>query len=365
MAVPTNTTDAVKSASETRNGTSCFVFDDTAIKVFRVLSYCIIILVSLIGNSFLIGFLWQKRRKKNMNCLIANMATADLLITLIYMPRMVAMVTQGYEWLVGGTAGLVLCKMTAFSHYVALLVSIQTLVALSLERFLVVVSPFKIPFTIRRVKLIIVVIWLVAIIARLPLLVSLQTENTKYGQLRCRDKLNLLTGNPKAREVYDGVLNVVFYSFPVLIIIVFYSAVAFKLKKTNYPLNEPGGHNYGENELTAKRNKRVSLMLLTITLAFILCWGTYFIARKGVLRVQPIPCNVMFIRNFLAHLNCAVTPCIYAMFTESYRAALKKTFCCSCLQRDSNVATDNRETVILRNIRPLWLPSQANAETTS
>ena len=326
MAVSTNTTDAVKSASETRNETSCFVFDNTGIKTLRVLAYCIVILVSLIGNSFLIGFLRQeKRRNKNANYLIANMAIADLVITLIYMPRMIATVTRGSDWLVGGTAGLILCKMVAFSHYVALLVSVQTLVALSLERFLLVVSPFKIPFTVRRVKLIIVVIWLVAIIVRLPLLVSLQTENTEYGQLQCQDLLNQITGNLEARKVYDYVLCVVFYSFPVVIIIVLYSAVVFKLKRNNYPPDEPG-HNHEENELRAKRNKRVSLMLLTITLAFIVCWVTYFIARKGVLRVQSVPCNVVFIRNFLAHLNCAVTPCIYAMFTEDYRAALQKTF---------------------------------------
>lgn len=91
--------------------TVCFESDQPVIKASRVLAYTIILLFSLCGNSLVIGVLWQDRKmRKPVNYLIANMAAADLAITVVYMPRMISAVIRSYDWLAGGTIGLVLCK---------------------------------------------------------------------------------------------------------------------------------------------------------------------------------------------------------------------------------------------------------------
>ena len=75
----------------------CFEHDHHGIKTIRVMAYIIILLISLTGNSLVIGVLWQDRKmRKPVNYLIANMAAADLAMALVYMPRMISLGIRSY-----------------------------------------------------------------------------------------------------------------------------------------------------------------------------------------------------------------------------------------------------------------------------
>ena len=97
----------------------CFTFTNHLIlKVLMVFAYVLVIGTSIIGNT-LLAFIYfkSKKMKTTINCCIMNMVLADLLVTLVYMPRMVARILISLEWLVEGTLGLFLCLLVSLSQY--------------------------------------------------------------------------------------------------------------------------------------------------------------------------------------------------------------------------------------------------------
>ena len=181
--------------------TICFESDHPAIKASRVLAYSMILLISLTGNTLVIGVLWQDRKmRKPVNYLIANMAAADLAITVIYMPRMISSVIRSYEWLVGGTLGLVICKTVPTLRLVSVKVCILTLVFLSVERFLAVSVFVGHKLTVRRVKIIFLLVWLTSLAIRVPNMHALKLTLGQKGALICRAYLNKFFGSSMGRQ---------------------------------------------------------------------------------------------------------------------------------------------------------------------
>lgn len=301
--------------------TVCFESDQPVIKASRVLAYTIILLFSLCGNSLVIGVLWQDRKmRKPVNYLIANMAAADLAITVVYMPRMISAVIRSYDWLAGGTIGLVLCKTVPTTHLVSVKVTILTLVFLSVERFLAV-SPFaNNRLTVRRVKVILIAVWLMSFIVHLPNVIALKLVPGQGGALICRAYLNKLFGSSKGRKIYDNVLAAIFYALPLFLIVILYSLAVTKLRRRSVA-NRYAASN-ARKASKDKVNANVFKMLFAVTLAFISCWLSYFVMRKAIIGIS-ISCNVQFVRYFLAHSNSAVTPCLYIIFSQKYRSSFK------------------------------------------
>lgn len=67
--------------------------------VFKVLALVIVIILSLVGNFLTIGSIYQnvnKRMRTLSNYLIVNLSTADLLITICNMPRMILILLVGF-----------------------------------------------------------------------------------------------------------------------------------------------------------------------------------------------------------------------------------------------------------------------------
>ena len=65
----------------TLNGTSCFTASNAvAEQIGKALVFCLILLVSLVGNSFLVVIVSKTQTmRKPINYLITNMAISDLL----------------------------------------------------------------------------------------------------------------------------------------------------------------------------------------------------------------------------------------------------------------------------------------------
>ena len=308
----------------------CFEPDHPAIKASRVLAYTIILLISLTGNTLVIGVLWQDRKmRKPVNYLIANMAAADLAITVAYMPRMISSVIRSYEWLVGETMGLILCKTVPTVHLVSIKVSILTLVFLSVERFLAVSAFAGNKLTVRRVKIIIFAVWLTSFVVHVPNMCALKLTPGQKGALICRAYLNKFFGSSKGRIIYDNILAGTFYAIPLLIIVLLYSLAAIKLRRRNVPGCNADAN--GHRARKEKMNANVFRMLFAVTIAFISCWLGYFIIRNGIIGIR-ISCNLQFIRYFFAHVNSAITPCLYIIFSQKYRSCfksiLKRLACC-------------------------------------
>ncbi|KAJ7331696.1 hypothetical protein OS493_019290 [Desmophyllum pertusum] len=97
-----NITSAINGTEEYTSQKGCFHHDTTATRVIRVVVYCVIFMVSALGNYMTIMVV---RRDKNMqkafHCFIVNLATTDLIITLVLYAASHSNVVKR-KWMVSG-----------------------------------------------------------------------------------------------------------------------------------------------------------------------------------------------------------------------------------------------------------------------
>ncbi|EDO42415.1 predicted protein [Nematostella vectensis] len=323
---PLNTTSISPLSTRPNASDSCFVHDTAETRTGRLWGYILIFLISVVCNSLVThSALKDTIIRKTVNHLVANVCIANLLLTIVYMPRMMIMVTRGSEWLVGGTAGLALCKMVPVIHHVCILVSILSLMILSIDRYLSIVYPTGNVLE-RRLNYLIAFMWVVAIAARIPTLYALQIEEHSKGKFNCGVRLIKAFNSEDARDTYYTFLLVTCYALPLVTMVVFYIVVFCYLRRKETVdarcIDDPTR----EARFRAARNS-ILVMLVCASVTFVICWVTYFAAQ---IAYDNVPCGLRFWRFFLAHCNSAISPCLFLAFNRGYRELVGRAFIYTC-----------------------------------
>ena len=319
MNFSSNDTSDNGTSGTTTASTDCYVNDPFSIKVARIAAYGVLILASLVGNILIVTLVCKYgRARKTINLTVVNMAVANLVITTVYMPRLIPMFLIGTAWIVEGNLGCALCKIVPFLHHVAIIASILTLLISGLDTFCAVVFPLKNIFITKVAKLAILLTWVLAIAARLPYLISLRTKTSK-GKQTCRSDLNKLFNKEDARDIYYTFLFAMFYVLPWLVIFIFYLMIAIKLKTGKTPRQESTTA-ARLKEVRVKATRNVIKMMIVITLVFLVCWIAYFLAQVAF---KKVPCSFRFWRLFLAHCNCAINPVLFVVFNTTVRRGIQ------------------------------------------
>ena len=314
-----NSSDNGTSDTTLTASTDCYVNDSFSIKVARVVAYSVLISASLIGNILIVTLVCKYgKARKTINLSVMNMAVANLVITTVYMPRLIPKFLIGAAWLVEGDLGYALCKMVPFLHHVAIIASVLTLLTSGLDTFCAVVFPLKNLFTTKTARLAIFCTWALAIAARLPYLMSLRTKTSK-GKQTCGSNLCKFFNNEDARDIYYTFLFVMFYILPWLAIFIFYLIIAIKLKTGKTPRQESTTA-ARLKQLRVKATRNVIKMMIVISLVFLVCWIAYFLAQVAF---REVPCSFRFWRLFLAHCNCAINPVLFVVFNKTFRRGIK------------------------------------------
>lgn len=242
-------------------------------KIGKTFAYCIIIVVSLTEN-ILIGTTVSKIKsmRKNINFLILNMATSDLIYSISVFPRLLAELYVEY-WLVDGTFGLALCKLAFCLQDVSTAVSIQSLVLIAVDRFVAVVFPFRPPFASTKLRpFYILATWIIAMAIHSPYLFARKLSESP-GHLSCQLKWQETFGSYLSLKNYYVALFLVLAVIPFTLMTILYSIIVVKLKSQNIPGGESATAK--EHERRLKRDRSVLKMVLAIVLGFALCWAPF------------------------------------------------------------------------------------------
>ena len=142
--------ETVRSMNMTVNGSSSWscssLINLEAGKIGSTVALSLLLVVSLIGNLLIVLIVYKTPTlRKPINMLIANMAMSDLLFPIFTFPVRLAYLHGGGGWLIGGNLGQALCKLHVFGTYISSLVSVQSLVLISVDRFGAVVVPLRSP----------------------------------------------------------------------------------------------------------------------------------------------------------------------------------------------------------------------------
>ncbi|KAM4529628.1 leukotriene B4 receptor 1-like [Fundulus diaphanus] len=268
-----------------------------------VLVYTFCFLLGVPGNIAVILLKpnWQNLSSVSQS-LMLNLAVSDLLC-LLTLPVWI------YNVLYGWIFKLVACKLLAYLVYCSIYESLVTITALSIQRYLVVVHRQRCNKVRRRVLL--VLLWLVAIILSIPVLVVQQLK-TYQQSTRCQSQFN--------SETQWVVLLLVENLFG----LVSFSLVVFAYIRLNRKINRAAFFNH----------PRTTQLVTSIIVSFFILWIPYH--TVNVLGVAAIRLKNADLLKFctdqwdfvisLTFVNSCLNPILYAFASHK--------MCVVCQKRD-------------------------------
>ena len=278
----------------------------------------------LAGGNTVIGVIVYKTKtmRKTINYLIVNMAMSDLLFTIIMIPWQIQNLYID-SWLIGGPPGQALCKLVGFTRDVSILVSIQSLVLIAVDRFGAVVVPLRSPLISSKLcAFFILATWIVAMVVLSPYIFSVKLfENT--GGLSCGNNWDKVFG--ETFKNYFMAMLIVFIFIPFVAIAMLYIIIFLKLKSQKIPGEQSANT---EAEQRRQRERKVLKMAIAIVSGFAICWLPVLLSLLLDLFASDIimSCDFKYFSSvalLMVNANCAINPCICFIFSSNYREGLK------------------------------------------
>ncbi|PFX11497.1 Neuropeptide FF receptor 1, partial [Stylophora pistillata] len=221
----------------TMNGTQSMstCFNSTAVRIGCTFAYCLLTVVSLAGNTFIGIIVYRtKTLRTPINFLMVNMAMSDLLYPIIFFTTRLTGIYKAGHWLISGPLGQALCKLSVFAGDVSTLVSVQSLVLITVDRFVAVVFPLRSPsISSRQGWFSIIAIWIVAMAVHCPYLFAFKVVEYSDG-LVCWLQWNDTFGESSYEGYFLGIIIVVVY-VPLVSIAILYFAIALTIKFQKSP----------------------------------------------------------------------------------------------------------------------------------
>ena len=301
-------------------------WNPTAKKVGMTFAYCLIFLVSLAGNT-VIGIIFYKTKtmRKPINFLIVNMAMSDLLFPIVVIPRNIQLLHIN-SWLIGGPLGQALCKLIYFLPRVSLVVSVQSLVLIAVDRFGAVVLPLRSPLISSKLcPLFILATWIIAMAVYSLYLFAVKVVEYPGG-LVCALRWKEVFGKSSSYDNYLVPITIIFCLIPLVLIVILYITIYITLKSRKIP----GEQSDKAEEQRQRRERNVLKMAIAIVVGFAVCGLPYFISRVLLIFAANIwSCGFQYFASFayfMVHINCAMNPCICFIFSSNYRIGFKNLF---------------------------------------
>lgn len=284
--------------------------------IFKYSIYCIIFLISLIGNTMVCFVVCRRMKVKTVtNYFIMNLAASDLLYTFCVPFDVFATVNNAWPY------GAIVCRIFWPAQTMAITVSGFTLTALSATRFWAVVKPLRRQLSVKQTGLVIAILWILATSTVIPYIHFLKYKSS--GKI-CDE----VWPSHKKRQIYTASLLVIQYALPLTIISTCYLRIGFELTK---------GQTKTSNRTLAKARgkeaRRVIKMLVIVTLVFAILtlpttimwmWLDFGQADQKFLHFW----DVVEVLNVFDFLNCASNPIIYSFCNESFSREFRRQLGC-------------------------------------
>ncbi|XP_070555433.1 orexin/Hypocretin receptor type 1-like [Ptychodera flava] len=309
--------------------------------IFLIILYVLVFVAAVMGNTLVIVVVACNAHMRNVtNYFLVNLAVADLLVAIFCVP-----IQLGYDiytnWIYGNT----MCKLTGFFQGTSVSISILTLTAMSIERYLAIKHPMR-ARSISKVNLIrkvIFVIWFSSLSFASPVLYA---KNVEHFNLLGKDIYSCKETWPNnTSSTYGMVLFIFLYVLPSIMIFTTYTLIGKRLcteevqitqSATNLPYNHQNrNHRYYATSVLRGRRK-IARMLLIVAILFVICWLPYNVLQvwkdfhhgDTTQNNVQIAISLLPFATLLGHANSALNPIIYSFLHKSFRKHFKTAFQC-------------------------------------
>ena len=301
-----------------------------------------IFILALVGNTVVIYIVCTvNHMRSSTNTLIANMAFADLLMT-IDIPYILKWYYVYNRWF-GTFMGDFLCKFFHSAQVGSLVASVFSLVAISLDRSFAILLPMKNIMTRNVVRFTVVMVWLSTLAISIPpLMISTNRKLEGTDIMICDDDVDW---GKMSAKTYNIFLFMFGYAIPLILITAIYSFAGLRL----WSRKLPGHRNLASKKKAQSSSRRATAMLITVVIVFALSWLPWQVIEIIENFNRPlmikIPLEIMIaVSPWLGYANSAINPILYVIFSENYRQEFYRILC-----RGPSRADRYRKTIISRS----------------
>ncbi|XP_036404408.1 neuropeptide Y receptor type 6-like [Megalops cyprinoides] len=285
--------------------------------------YTAISLVGLFGNISLIRIIRRQKETQNVtNLLIGNLSVSDVLVCIMCIPFTVVYTLMDH-WIFGET----MCKVTNYVQCLSVSVSSFSLVLIAIERYQLIVNPRGWKPNISQAYWGIAFIWLGSAMLSVPFLAFYQLTDEPFrniSQSFYHDKYACMDSWPSERDRlgFNTCLLGVQYFAPLCFIFVCYVRVFLCLRRRGGLVDR-----LRESEARLSESKRINAMLVSIVVAFAVCWLPLNVFNlifdwhhEALLNCHH---NLLFtLCHLVAMISTCVNPVFYGFLNKNFQKDL-------------------------------------------
>nr|XP_019565640.2 RYamide receptor-like [Aedes albopictus] len=283
-------------------------------QILIYLAYSAIFLTSIVGNVavFLVVHLLP-RMNTVTNLFIANLALGDMLMTIFCIPFSFVSIFVLQYW----PFGAVICRIVNYSQAISVLVSAYTMIAISADRYLAIMWPFKPRVTKRLARILILLVWIGALVTAAPIPVfSTLIQPTEFYDACDLSICTEVWPDDHSDHSYSITLITLQFLLPLLVLITTYVQIACKV----WAKTPPGESVKGRDRRILASKRKMIKMMITVVAVFTVCWLPFNIFMLIPLDPdwRPLP-YLWFLFHWLAMSHSCYNPIIYCYMNEKFR----------------------------------------------
>ncbi|XP_021346825.1 allatostatin-A receptor-like [Mizuhopecten yessoensis] len=301
-------------------------------------------IAGIVGNASVILTVFLNRRMLNpTTILVVNLAVADLSFIVFLVIGTVTVIYAFPSWAFAN----IWCKAMFYISHVNVSASVITLVLISVDRYLVVVYPIESRTIInkRNAYICVCLSWIISLPINIPVIFEYSQVGT-YAISKCVD-INIFYGNYVAALRFHACLFVFCFAIPLTVMCTLYVNVI----KTLVCGVRPRG---GQNTKSMRMKKRVTRMLLIVTVIFAVCCLPIHVYRLLMASGNDSPTRhtyMVMLSHLLITINSCANPIVYAFLSTNFRRSFRRTVLCkkrtsvfSSISSKEEVSTSRKRT---------------------
>uniref|UniRef100_A0A287CU39 Adrenoceptor alpha 2A n=1 Tax=Ictidomys tridecemlineatus TaxID=43179 RepID=A0A287CU39_ICTTR len=260
----------------------------------------LLMLLTVFGNVLVIIAVFTSRAlKAPQNLFLVSLASADILVATLVIPFSLANEVMGYWYF-----GKAWCEIYLALDVLFCTSSIVHLCAISLDRYWSITQAieYNLKRTPRRIKAIIVTVWVISAVISFPPLISIEKKGGGDGQQPAEQRCEI---NDQKWYVISSCIGSFFA--PCLIMILVYIRMRWRGRQN--------------------REKRFTFVLAVVIGVFVVCWFPFFFTYTLTAVGCSVPRTLFKFFFWFGYCNSSLNPVIYTIFNHDFRRAFKKILC--------------------------------------
>ncbi|XP_059145450.1 pyrokinin-1 receptor-like [Physella acuta] len=329
--------------------------------VIITLIYVTILITGVVGNfCTCLVIIRNKYMRTVTNYYLFNLSVSDLLLLLLGLPQEINHTWSAYPFPLGET----FCRFRYWASEVSSNVSILTITAFTVERYIAICHPIKFPTYpgLSRPLRVMAAVWIISTICAIPIALQFEIHYVRWQRKIIPEsaRCSMLTSDV-AMTVFQ-VSTFLFFIIPMTLIALLYFFIALAIRRSTLSRagsdsSNDGSRSHSTCEIRqntsgqqhARIRQSVLKMLVAVVVAFFLCWAPYHTERLLVVYApewtetsRSIHHALFYVSGVMYYLSATINPVLYSIMSLKFRQAFRATLLCCWWSRSGPKRRANR-----------------------